>query len=71
MYDSANSLKIDSTGRLIVAGYGYNGTDYDLALAGYKGVTGTSTGGGCNIPSMSYLGFLLAIPFMLFSKKRK
>lgn len=70
-YDSANSLKIDSTGRLIVAGYGYNGTDYDLALAGYKDVTGTSAGGGCNIPSMSYLGFLLAIPFMLFSKKRK
>lgn len=33
--DGANAVALDSTGKIIVAGYAYNGTNYDFALARY------------------------------------
>ena len=67
--DYGNSLAIDSLGRLVVAGDSYNVTDYDFALARYKEMNIKSSGGGCNLSSLPALGFLLAIPLMLLSKR--
>src|SRR6266508_2775550 len=36
-FDGANSVAIQSDGKVVAAGYGYNGSNYDFALARYLG----------------------------------
>lgn len=37
--DAANAVVVDSSGRILVAGYTYNGRNYDFALARYDPIT--------------------------------
>ncbi|MGB4269457.1 MAG: delta-60 repeat domain-containing protein [Spirochaetota bacterium] len=47
-HDSARAIAIDSNGRIVVAGYANNGTNYDFALARYNpdGTLDTTFGNG-------------------------
>ncbi|NKE73692.1 delta-60 repeat domain-containing protein [Candidatus Manganitrophus noduliformans] len=46
--DGADTVALDSTGKIVVAGYAYNGSDYDFALARYdaQGSADTTFGAG-------------------------
>lgn len=53
--DVAQALALQSTGRILLAGYAANGTDDDIAVARYRDVSGPSAiessdgGGGCTL----------------------
>src|SRR5581483_10558079 len=41
--DNANAVALDSAGRIVVAGYAYNGSNYDFAVARYNTIGGLDT----------------------------
>ena len=53
--DHARAVAIDSNGKIVVAGYAYNGTDDDIAVARYNANGSPDTGFGTNGKTLSGL----------------